>query len=77
MQVVNIVLAFLQINLDWLRLVFRFAHKSGISPAATNIRVTADMTQHFAELIRTFPRDGEGTDSSGGYSAHGSIGWIL
>src|SRR6185437_15358349 len=72
-QIIEIVLAILQIELDWLRGGFGLADQAGIGPAATDIRKTADMAEHLAKLIRPLPGCGECADASGRNATDSSL----
>ncbi len=69
-QIVEIILAVLQINLDRFGVTVGFTNEAGIGPTATDVCKAPDMTENFAELIRLFPGGGECAYSSGRNPAH-------
>lgn len=61
--VVEIVRAVLQKYAD--RFPFRLADQRRVNVTAADVGEAADVAEHFAELVRTFPRDREGTNAAG------------
>ena len=63
-QVIEILFAFLQIDLDRFWRLFRFSDQAGISPSAADVGKASDMAEYFSELIGTFPSDSKRTDAA-------------
>ena len=63
-QVVEILFAFLQIDLDRFWRLFRFSDEAWISPTASDVGETSDVAEDFTELIGAFPSDGKCADAA-------------
>ncbi len=72
-EIVQIVFAVLQINLQRLRRGFGFANQAGIRPTAADVCEAADVAQHLTELVRFLPSRGECANAAGRNAAHGPL----
>src|SRR5687768_16910368 len=63
-QVIQIILAILQVDLQGFGIGLCLAHQSRIGPATADVCKTADVTEHSAKLIWPFPSDRECADAT-------------
>ena len=64
MQIVQVLLPFLQIDFDRFRRLLGLANQARISPSAPDVGETTDMANDLSKLIRAFPSHTKGADST-------------